>query len=82
MRRIAYQKFGLWCGYSSVALLGARVGLIVHRCEALKVEMGINLCGADIGVSKKFLDGAQVTAGFEHMTGEGVPEHMRMQMLE
>lgn len=30
--------------------------LIVYFCQMLKVQMGVNLCGADIAVTEQFLD--------------------------
>ena len=40
----------------------ARVRGVVDRCQMLKVQMGINLGGCNVGVSEEFLNGTEVTA--------------------
>jgi len=57
------------------------MGAIVDVGQVLEVEMGVDLCGADIGMAKQLLDGPQITAGFEDMRGKGVAQHMRVNGL-
>ncbi len=54
------------------------MGPIVDFCQMLKIEMGVDLGGFDIGVAKQFLYCTQVTAGFEQMGGEGMTQHVGM----
>ena len=35
-----------------------RMGLIIHLGKVLKIEVGVNLGGGDVGVAEHFLDGA------------------------
>ena len=46
------------------------MGGVVDAGEVLEIEVGINLSGADVGVSQQFLHGTQVAGGFQKMTGE------------
>lgn len=55
----------------------ARVGGVVDAGEMLKVEVGVDLGGANIGVPEQFLHRAQIRAGFEQVGGEGVAQHVR-----
>ena len=41
------------------------MGLIVDLGQMLEIQMGIDLCGTDIGVAQEFLNGPQITTGFE-----------------
>ena len=59
---------------------GARVSLVVYLGKVLEIKVGIHLGGADIGVAQKLLDAAQVMTGFQQMSGEGVPEQMRVDL--
>lgn len=56
------------------------MGFVVHLGQVLKIQMGVDLGGGDIGVTEQLLHQTQVTAGFEHMAGKGVAQHMRMDM--
>ena len=38
---------------------------VIHLGEVLKVEMGVDLCGADVGMTQQFLHGTQVATGFQ-----------------
>ncbi len=51
---------------------------VVNLGQVLKVQMGVDLGGPDVGMAEQLLDAAQVAAGFQQMRGEGMPEHMRM----
>jgi hypothetical protein len=43
--------------------------------------VGIDLGGGDIGVAEQFLHRAQILGRLQHMAGEAVAQHMRMQVL-
>ena len=45
--------------------------------EAGGVDMGVDLGRPDVGVSEKFLDGADVRAVREHVRGEAMAKDMR-----
>ncbi len=49
---------------------------VVDRCEVLKIEPCVDLCGADVGVAEEFLDGLQVAAGLQDVAGEAVSQHV------
>jgi hypothetical protein len=55
------------------------VGLIVYLRKVLEIQVGVDLGRADIRVPKQFLDGAQITRGFEQVGSEAVTEHVGMQ---
>ena len=44
--------------------------------EVLEIQVGVDLGGADIGVSEQLLHGAQVTAGFQQVAGKGMAQGM------
>src|SRR5690606_9944999 len=46
-----------------------------------EVEMGVDLCGADVGMAEHFLHAPQVAAGFEHVGREAVPQEVRVHVL-
>jgi hypothetical protein len=46
------------------------MGLVVHLGQVLEIQVGIYLRRADIGVTEEFLNGAEVAAGLEHVTGK------------
>ena len=56
------------------------MSLIINLSEVLKIKMRINLGGTNVCVAKQFLNGSKVAAGFQDMTGKGMPEHMRVYM--
>ena len=56
-----------------------RVMVGMQLLEALARDMGVDLRGGDVGVSKQELDHAQVGAMVEQMGGEGVAQGVRRQ---
>ena len=68
-------------GVATSLLTRARMRRIINPGKMLKIEMGINLRGGDVRVSEHFLHRAQIAAGSEHMAGEGMTQHVRMQSL-
>lgn len=60
--------------------LCARMSLVVHLGEMLKIQMGVNLGGGNIGVAQQFLHQPQIAAGFQHVAGKGVAQHMGVHM--
>ena len=40
-------------------------------------DMGVDLRGRDIGVAQELLDGAQIRAPLQQMTGKGMTQNMR-----
>ena len=52
---------------------------IVNLGEPLKIEMGVHLGGAQIGMAEQFLYSAQITAGFQQVGGKGMAQGMRVQ---
>ena len=63
-------------GISRGLFLGARVGRVVCLSEVLKIQPGVSLRGADVGVTEELLDCAQVTAGLQNVAGKGVAQHV------
>ena len=55
--------------------------LIINIRQVLEIEMGVYLRRTDIAVSEQLLYGSQVLAGFEQMTGERMPQHVRMNVF-
>ena len=58
----------------------ARVRVVVHPGQMLKIQVRINLGRGDIAVSQQFLHRAQVAAGLQQMAGKGVAQHVRMDL--
>ena len=45
---------------------------LVDLLKPLRRDVGVNLCGGEVGVTEEFLHAAQVGAGVEHVRGEAV----------
>ena len=58
----------------------ARMCGLVNARQMLKVQVSIDLSGADVGVAEQFLHAAQIAARLQQMSGERMAEHMRMHM--
>ena len=54
---------------------------IIDLGEMLKVDMGVDLRRADIGMAKEFLYRAEVAGRFEEVAGKGMPQHVRVHVL-
>lgn len=46
------------------------------------VDMGVDLGGGDVGVSEEVLDDAEIRTPRQEMGGEGVAEHVGVDVLE
>src|SRR3569833_986201 len=75
-------KWILTCGARG-SVIPARAGmrLVVDLGEVLPVEMSVDLGGADAGVPKHFLNGAQVARRLQHMGGKCVAQQVRVDVL-
>jgi hypothetical protein len=51
--------------------------LLVDRAEVLAVDVGVELCGGQIGVSEHLLDRPEIGPALEEMGGKGVAEGVR-----
>ncbi len=51
-----------------------------HFRQVLKIQVRVDLRGGNVGMPQKFLNAAQIRAGFEQMGGKRMPEHVRMHM--
>src|SRR5579863_949505 len=60
-------------GSGSTAAFGTRVGLVICAGKVLKIKVGIDLGGADVGVSEQLLDAAQIAARFKQMGRKRMP---------
>src|SRR5271154_2441192 len=54
------------------------VGCLVCAGKMLKIKVGIDLRGADVGVPEQFLDRAQIAAGLKQMRRKGMAQQMRV----
>jgi hypothetical protein len=54
------------------------MGGIINLCQPLEIQMGIDLCGRNLGMAQQLLHGTQVATGLQHMACEGVTQHMGM----
>ena len=66
----------LGCGKSLA--LGAWMGRVVDLGQMLEIEMRINLRRGNAGMAEHFLYRPQVTRRLQHVRGEGVAQHVRM----
>ena len=64
--------------YDSPLLARARVSRVIDLGEVLKIKVGVDLSGCDVRVAQQLLNAAKVLAGFEDVGGEGMAEHVRM----
>src|SRR5260370_8193822 len=62
--------------YPGPAALCTRVMRFINLLQPLLDDMGINLCGRNIRVAQHELDGTQVRAALEQMSGKTVPQHV------
>src|SRR5438552_17555027 len=56
---------------------GPRVGLLIHRQQLIVVEVGVLLRGGQRGVAEELLDGSEICAGVEKVSGERVSQGVR-----
>ncbi len=56
--------------------LPARVALAVHGFQAAVFDVGVDLSGADAGVSQHFLESADVCAAGQQVGGEAVSQRV------
>eukprot|EP01031_Cornospumella_fuschlensis_P042994 gene42995-52546_t len=54
---------------------------IDHLGQAVGRDVRIDLGRGDVGVAEQLLHRAQVLGGFQHVAGEGVAQHVRVQVL-
>src|SRR5262249_56079965 len=66
---------------SGLFLLGARMCRVVDLGQILVIEMCVDLGGGNARVPEHFLHRAQVSARLQHMRGERVAQHVRMDVL-
>ena len=57
---------------SASALASPRpwMGLVVHFCQMLEIQMGIHLGGGNVGVAEQFLDRTNITARLKQVAGK------------
>ena len=60
---------------------GSGVVFFVDCAEAVLVDMGVDLCGFNVGVSEHFLQGSQIHAAGKQVGGETVPQGVDGQAL-
>lgn len=56
------------------------MGGVVDLGQVLKIEMGVDLRRANVGVAEQLLDRAQITGRFQQVAGERMAQHVRMDM--
>ena len=56
--------------------------LQMHSLESIRIYMGIQLRGANIGMAQKFLHHPQIRATREQMCGEGMAQCMGVNMSQ
>ena len=54
---------------------------IVDFSQVLKIQMGIDLSGSDMRMSKHFLDRTQIAAGLQQVGSKRVPQDVWMHIL-
>jgi hypothetical protein len=72
-------RAGLILGFRALAPRPG-VSLVIDLGQVLKIQVGVDLGGADVGVTQEFLDGAQVAGGFQQVAGEGVAQQVGVQV--
>lgn len=55
--------------------------LVIDLGQVLEIQVGVDLRSAYVGMAEQILHRTQVLRRFEHMAGEAVPEHVRVQVL-
>ena len=61
-----------------MAFFGPGMGLVIDIRQSLKIQMGVDLGGGQIGVPQQLLHRAQVGRGFQQMGGKAVPQLVRI----
>ena len=56
------------------------MGLVIDLGQVLEIQVGIDLCGGNIRMTQQFLHGAQVTTGFQQVTGKRMAQAMGVYM--
>lgn len=54
---------------------------VVDFGQMLEVEVSVDLGGTDVAVAEQFLYSSDILAGFQHVTGEGMAQHVRVYMF-
>src|SRR5439155_22526866 len=57
--------------------LGPWMSLIIRAPQPLSSDMGVNLCGNEVGMPQQFLHAPQISAGAQHVRRITVPELVR-----
>ena len=57
------------------------MALIVDLCQMLEIQMSIDLGRRDVRMAQQLLHRSQVATGLQHVAGERMPQHVRMQVL-
>lgn len=72
--------FGLFCFIAEAAMpfFRAGMGFVVNFRQVLEIQMGVDLRGGNIAVTKQFLDRPEILARFQQVAGKGMPQHMRV----
>jgi len=55
---------------------GAGVCLVKHSRKVLMVQVGVDLCGGDLGVAQELLHGPEVSAALQEVRGKRVSQHV------
>ena len=53
----------------------------MNRLETAAVNMGVYLCGGNIGMTQHHLDGAEIGAMFQEVGGKGVAQGVRADLF-
>lgn len=53
----------------------------VYFLDVVSIDVGVDLCRSDVGVTEHLLDCAQICTTFEEMRRKGMAEHVRMNVL-
>ena len=57
--------------------VGERMACVDQFHQPCSVDMGVNLGGGDVGVTKQGLQNPEIGAPGEQVCGEGMPKHVR-----
>ena len=55
--------------------------ILVRLGQVLLVQVSVDLRGGDIGMAKELLNHSQVRSAFEQVSGEGVAQEVRVDLL-
>ena len=76
---LRYQEYVGLLFTTALSFLGPRMSIIINPGQVLKIQMGVDLSGADVRMPQQLLYCPQVCRRLQQMAGEGVAQQVRVE---